>query len=209
MKTSTLPRLVTIALLLLIAMSIGGVYAAFVYSEQPVESAQGKASVGIDDFDYDTGNGTFSSQTEMLNYITSPENAEEVSGKYFDGSLNVSANADGSLKLTTPSNSKSVLFTAEFIYELQQLGIKTIVIDDFSVSGSFNNIYINYTDYTGASQGHYLGSVWEIDISSPSLSPSADGYVYTANGVTNTAGDIKLTTSWFSYSWTIGSMTFE
>lgn len=209
MKTSTLPRLVTIALLLLIAMSIGGVYAAFVYSEQPVESAQGNASVGIDDFDYDTGNGTFSSQTEMLNYITSPENAEEVSEKYFDGSLNVSANADGSLKLTTPSNSKSVLFTAEFIYELQQLGIKTIVIDDFSVSGSFNNIYINYTDYTGASQGHYLGSVWEIDISSPSLSPSADGYVYTANGVTNTAGDIKLTTSWLSYSWTIGSMTFE
>ena len=202
-------KIISIILLLLIAMSIGGVWATFVYSEEDVEHAESNTSLGIDDFRYDTGNGSFSTKEELLSFLTDPNNAAIVSDKYFGGTLDVKANDDGSLALSTPETTNSVVLTAELIYELQQVGVKTIIINDFLVSGSFNNIYINYTNYTGSSQGHFLGSEWEIDISSPLISPVADGYVYTYDGQTVAAQDIKLTTSWFDYTWSIGSMSFE
>lgn len=205
----TLYRIIPVILLLLIAMSVGGVWATFVYSEGEVEDAEDNASLGVGDFTYDTGNGSFSTKTEMMNYLTDPSNAEEVSKKYFGGTLNVSTNEDGTLNLSTPSTTKSVLLTAEFIYELQQVGVKSIVINDFSVSGIVENVYITYNNYTGASAGHFLGGEWRINISSPLLAPSDDGYVYTTNGEVRTAQNITLTTSWFNYSWAIGSMSFE
>ncbi len=208
MKSDTY-RIIPVILLLLIAMSVGGVWATFVYSEGEVENAESNASLGVGDFNYDTGNGSFSTKTEMMNFLTDPSNADVVSEKYFGGTLDVTTNEDGTLNLSTPSTTKSVLFTAEFIYELQQVGVKTIVINDFSVSGAFNNIYITYNNYTGASKGHPLGGEWRIDISSPLLTPSGDGYVYTSDGQTSTAQDISLTTSLFNYWWSIGSMSFE
>ncbi len=207
---SNLHRMLPIVLLLLLAMSVNGVWATFVYSEGVVENVEGSISLGVGNFTYETGNGSFSSQAEMMDYLTDPSNADAVSEKYFDGSLDVTVNGDGTLALSTPSATKSVLITAEFIYELQQVGVKSIVINDFSVYGSYNNIYINYTNYTGESEGHYLlGGEWRLDISSPLLTPSGDGYVYTQNGQTSTAENISLTTNWFDYSWTIGSMSFE
>ena len=43
-------KIISIILLLLIAMSIGGVWATFVYSEEDVEHAESNTSLGIDDF---------------------------------------------------------------------------------------------------------------------------------------------------------------
>ncbi|MBP3583300.1 MAG: hypothetical protein J6K44_04570 [Clostridia bacterium] len=211
MKTrhSTLFLLIAI---MIISVSIGTVSASFAYYEGDVQSAVGYGYFDIGDFVYNTGAGSFSSVDELRATLLDANKSEEVSNKYFGSTMKVSQDDEGNINLSSTSKTSSVLFTPEFIYELQQLGVKTINVGKITTSASYNNSIISYTNYNGV--GKYFQDVsngWTLDISSTQIFPDGSGgyYYLDENGEQVAAQSVSLNTIGSNYSWTLDSVSFN
>ena len=207
MKTrhSTLFLLLAI---MIISVSIGTVSAGFAYYEGDVQSAVGYGYFDIGDFVY----GSFSSVDELKATLLDANKSEEVSNKYFGSTMKVSQDDEGNINLSsTSSSTKSVLFTPEFIYELQQLGVRTIHIGKITTSAGFNNNVISYTDYTGVGRTIYASNGLTLDISSTKIFPDGSGgyYYLDENGNQVEAQSVTFKTALFNYSWKLDSVSFN